>query len=187
MSYYNYEDIEHCVMSVCGNVMSYAQPIINAYMDPKFDIDEVSFGLYIGDFPSACNTEKLKQEGITHIVTAIAGVGEMYPDLFKYYIIDICDRKYSHIQTYFDESSDFIDNAITNGGKVLVHCQKGISRSSTIVAAYLIKKKGQTTDEAIETIKKGRNCIQPNVGFKEQLQNYQNLMTKNTEPSMTNN
>jgi hypothetical protein len=180
MSYYNYENIEHYGMYLCGKVLSYTQPLINTYTKPKFEINEVYNNVFIGDFASACNYEELQKCGITHIVTVIVGVGKMYPHLFTYHVIDICDRTYTNIKLHFDNCSDFIDSAIKSEGKVLIHCQKGVSRSATIVAAYLIKKQNFTTDDALAKIKSVRDCINPNDGFIEQLREYELCNKKNS-------
>ena len=165
------QELEYCALWLLGKVSSYTQPIVSK-INNTFEINEVCAGVYISDFSSACNVNELKKNGITHIVTAIAGVGEMYPDEFKYFTADVCDRPHSEINKYFDECSEFIDSAITKGGKVLVHCKCGVSRSTTLIAAYLIKKKNYSTNGAIETIKKCRSCIQANDGFLKQLQVY---------------
>ena len=55
---------------------------------------------------------------------------------------------------------------------MLVHCVAGISRSATIVAAYLIRKCQITTKKAISLLKKQRVQIKPNPGFMKQLQQY---------------
>jgi len=179
----SYEKMEHYIMFGVGTILSYVQPTLTTYIDSNFDINEVCEGLYIGDFSSACNVDELKKIGITHIVTVIAGVKKIRPDLFEYHTIDICDRPYSSINTYFDESVDFIANGIMCGGKVLVHCQKGISRSSTIVAAYLIKKKDMQVDDAISLIKNARQCINPNDGFLKQLREYYDNIHGNSNNS----
>ena len=66
--------------------------------------------------------EELQKLNITHIITAIAGVGEMYPTMFKYHTIDICDRTYSNIKPHFDECSDFIDNDFSSSFVCEKHC-----------------------------------------------------------------
>lgn len=53
-------------------------------------------------------------------------------------------------------------------GKVLVHCAMGLSRSSSLVLAYLMIHEDMTLVEAIKAVAQHRN-ICPNSGFLEQL------------------
>ncbi|MGH0129064.1 UNVERIFIED_CONTAM: hypothetical protein FKN15_015663 [Acipenser sinensis] len=55
------------------------------------------------------------------------------------------------------------------GGKVLVHCEAGISRSPTICMAYIMKTKRLSLEEAFDFIKQRRGLISPNFGFMGQL------------------
>jgi hypothetical protein len=174
-----YENLEQNGMYYIGKVISYTQPIINKYWGNYFEINEIIENLYISDFSSACDKDNLKSFGITHIVTVIAGVDKMYPDDFEYYTINICDRNYVDIQNFFDDCSNFIENALQNGGKVLVHCKCGVSRSATMVGAYLISKKKYTSERAIKLMKEKRNCVNPNDGFTKQLNDYENKIKNN--------
>ena len=53
-------------------------------------------------------------------------------------------------------------------GKVLVHCAVGVSRSATLVLAYLMIRQNLTLVDAIKTVKDHRGVI-PNRGFLRQL------------------
>lgn len=63
--------------------------------------------------------------------------------------------------------------AVVSGGCVLVHCNAGVSRAATVVAAYLIRHHAMTTSEALNFIKVKRPFIRPNPGFMEQLKEYE--------------
>jgi dual specificity phosphatase 12 len=56
---------------------------------------------------------------------------------------------------------------------VLVHCQKGRSRSATIVLAYLIYTNGWSVAEAMKYVATRRPCVEPNIGFMEELRKLQ--------------
>lgn len=172
------KNVEYFTLKGWGKVISYAQPVINSVWGSNFEINEIVPGVFISDFSSACETDKLKDMGITHIVTAISGVNEMYPDLFKYHTIDICDRKYYDIKKHFNSCAEFIDDAIKQNGKVLVHCLKGASRSAAIVAAYLISKKNYTCAFALGIMKEKRKVVNPNDGFVQQLMEYEQETNK---------
>lgn len=53
------------------------------------------------------------------------------------------------IGLYFEETTNFIHDALKNGGKILIHCQVGVSRSATIVLAYLMMKRKMSAIEAV--------------------------------------
>lgn len=73
--------------------------------------------------------------------------------------------------------SIFKDNAKNDNGKVLVHCKKGISRSTTIVMAYLLKKnKDENTklepQEILDKLQEKRRIATPKANFIYQLYLY---------------
>lgn len=53
-------------------------------------------------------------------------------------------------------------------GRILVHCAVGVSRSATLVLAYLMIQHRMPLVEAIKTVKDHRGII-PNRGFLRQL------------------
>lgn len=74
------------------------------------------------------------------------------------------DRPSWNIAVYFEQAAKFIHDALKSNGKVLVHCVVGISRSATLVIAYLIIYRGMNAAEALTHVFKQRRVF-PNVGF----------------------
>ena len=52
---------------------------------------------------------------------------------------NISDDGIDSIRPHIEESNAFIEDARRAGGKVLVHCRVGVSRSATLTIAYLMK------------------------------------------------
>ncbi|CAG9330279.1 unnamed protein product [Blepharisma stoltei] len=139
-------------------------------------IDKIDERLFLGNEAVANSLEILTEHGITHILIAAKELQPHFEGSFVYKKIDIYDQSNADIRKYFGECNQFIDEAISNNGKVLVHCYQGISRSCTIVAAYLIYKKGYSCMYTLDLIKKKHHQCCPNDGFIKQLDEYsQNL------------
>jgi len=51
----------------------------------------------------------------------------------------------------------------------LVHCSYGISRSASVVIAYLIKSSHKSYDEVLSFVQQQRKIVKPNPGFEQQL------------------
>ena len=134
--------------------------------------------LYLGSIGSASNLKELQNCKITHIVCCARGIKNFFPDNFKYLNLDILDSEAVDIKKYFDESSKFIDEAIKNNGNVLVHCHAGVSRSSTILIAYVMKYKQMKLDKVLELLRSKREKVNPNNGFIKQLKEYEKEIFK---------
>jgi hypothetical protein len=78
----------------------------------------------------------------------------------------------------FFEAIDFIESAISKGGKVYVHCVQGISRSSSFVLSYLIWKEKTGFKKLLENLKTIRPVSSPNPGFLVQLMKWEEYLTK---------
>ena len=126
--------------------------------------------LYIGSYYDLNNKDKLLELGITNIINLTQTVNP-YPELFNYYKIDINDSD-ENISKYFNKTNKFICNSFIKGNKVLVCCFEGISRSSTIILAFLIRKRRLSLENALIFIKTKRRIISPNSYFLEQLVKY---------------
>ncbi|KNZ74835.1 Dual specificity protein phosphatase [Termitomyces sp. J132] len=83
--------------------------------------------------------------------------------------IPVEDVDYEDILIHLPSACQFIEEALRSGGNVLVHCVQGISRSATVVAAYLMWRRRVNTTEALEMVRAARDQIWPNPGFQEQL------------------
>lgn len=148
-----------------NTVRSVAQP----YLTPTFEATKIVPHVYIGNFASASNKEMLKYHGFKHIIVAAYGLWEMFPQDFKYKRIDVIDSKYSSLRPYFQEVADYIHDAVSQNEKVLVHCVAGVSRSASLVAAYLILTQGYTPLDALKTIRAARPQVNPNESFLNEL------------------
>ncbi|XP_072980673.1 dual specificity protein phosphatase PHS1-like [Typha angustifolia] len=129
----------------------------------------VTGNLFIGGALAARSIYTLQHLSITHILCLCSNeIGQsdsQYPDLFHYKNFSISDDDDADISDLFEEASDFIDYVEQSGGKVLVHCFEGKSRSATVVLAYLMLRKGYTLSEAWNMLKKVHRRAQPNDGF----------------------
>lgn len=95
---------------------------------------------------------------------------EQYVDEDKglfYAALDDDDRE--NISRYFDRSANFIDYHMNKGLNVYVHCVAGMSRSSTIVANWLMRRHTLSALDALMLIKSRRPIVRPNDGFIRQL------------------
>lgn len=135
--------------------------------------DEVWPRLYVGDQHSAENRADLCKNRITHVLSAIHNKRKGEPEIYKglqieYMGIDARDACDFDLGVHFQSAADFIHRALSRGGKVLVHCHVGVSRSATLVLAYLMLKQNLSLVEAICAVKENRGVI-PNRGFLRQL------------------
>ena len=139
------------------------------------EINQITDTIYLGNVEAAFDIPKLKKLGIRKILTVMSAFGNHYSEnAFIHKTIDIDDDYESNIICYFKECLLFMDGY----DKVFVHCAAGMSRSATIVVAYLMWKRKLSLNEAIKFVKNKRPVISPNLNFMRQLEIFEELLKK---------
>ena len=78
---------------------------------------------------------------------------------------------------YFPKAFEFIDRARqSRRGGVLVHCQMGVSRSASLVLAYVMREKGWRLNQAYDYVKERSWVISPNMSLVYQLAEYEKVL-----------
>ncbi|XP_060262689.1 dual specificity protein phosphatase 13A isoform X7 [Ovis aries] len=150
-------------------------------------VNEVWPNLFLGDAYAARDKNKLTQLGITHVVNVAAGKfqvdtgAKFYRGMpLEYYGIEADDNPFFDLSVYFLPVARYIRSALSvPQGRVLVHCAMGVSRSATVVLAFLMICENMTLVEAIQTVQ-ARRDICPNSGFLRQLQVLDNRLGRET-------
>ena len=159
--------------------------------------------LYLGGGGHANNYHTFKNLKITHCLNITKWIKcnfESKEPEIKYLQIKIDDRFTEDIAQYFDITHKFINNALYNiescvieknpfdtdkkdlktkhikDRVVFVHCQGGVSRSSSIVISYLMNTKKMRLKQAMDYVSARRPVISPNTGFLKQLQQYERFL-----------
>ena len=132
--------------------------------------------IYLGNWYDSISEQKLKCNNIKFILTLNGKNENIHTDqnilMFQRLgiitkRIDIDDHPSANIVQYVPQSLDFIKKAAPRN--ILVHCTAGVSRSASIVIAYLMKCRQMPYDSAFGYVKGHRRIINPNYAFKQQL------------------
>lgn len=128
--------------------------------------------LLLASQDAAHDIDTLQRYKVSHVLNVAYGVTNLFPDQLVYKTLQILDLPETDISSYFGECSSFIDQAREKDGVVLVHCNAGVSRSSSIVIGYLMLREGLSFDDAYGQVKLARPSVRPNAGFFQQLRSY---------------
>ena len=136
--------------------------------------------LYIGSEEHASDESQLKENNIDSVLNVAKGCKNYFEGDLTYYNLPILDTCEEDISQIFEKAFEIIESVHLNGGKVLVHCNAGISRSATICTAYLMKTQGISMDEALKMVKNKRKCVAPNFGFILKLMKFEETLQTRT-------
>ncbi|XP_046558461.1 dual specificity protein phosphatase 1-B-like [Haliotis rubra] len=129
--------------------------------------------LYLGDARHAADHDLLTRLSFTAILNVSTSCENHFESDFRYMKIPVQDNSSADLLSWFHKAIDFIDSVRTSGGKVLVHCHAGISRSATICLAYLMSTNNLALEHAYEHVRQRRSVIDPNLNFMRQLKDFE--------------
>ncbi|XP_043120954.1 dual specificity protein phosphatase 22-A isoform X3 [Puntigrus tetrazona] len=110
-------------------------------------MNKVIDGLYLGNIRDSENRDSLSHNGITHILSVCNNAKPVLEDM-TYLCINAADAS----------SQNFL---------------AGVSRSTTMVVAYLMTVTNYGWEECLNAVKAVRSFVDPNYGFQLQLQEFQ--------------
>lgn len=142
--------------------------------------------LYLGGMYARKNPRILEYLGVTHVLNMAA---ELHLDtvyltnrniIVKH--IPAEDYETYNIRQHFEEAFQFIEDALAKNGRILIHCAVGVSRSPTIVMAYIMFRYGMTFQQAFQYVQSLRPSINPNNSFRMQLQEFEYELNLSIRP-----
>ncbi|KAF9488024.1 phosphatases II [Pleurotus eryngii] len=142
------------------------------------ECQEILPGLLLGPFVASKSLETLQSLGVTHIVCIrdakeAFSVRPRFPQQFTYMTLDVEDNEEQNLIRLFPAAKKFIDDAISRNGRVLVHCNGGISLSPAFVVMFVMQYYNMSWEDALHTVQNRRYCISPNGGFLTQIKEYE--------------
>lgn len=130
----------------------------------------VDGNVFVGGYLAAADPDFVSRNGITRIVKMIADDpsykgGYHRHEGVKYFVAAAEDVPSYDIRGDICGAVKFIREGVQGGEKVLVHCHAGISRSVTVVVAYLMICRGCNLRTALQIVTSARPIARPNAGF----------------------
>ena len=141
-------------------------------MDFQYDGSKILDYLYVGGEHIPSQDALAETFNITHIVNTT--MKDYYPhhpfgqgDYCQLYLLDSLSEELTNekLETAFA----MVERARAGGHACLVHCRNGMSRSTSVVIAYLMKYYKMPLLEAFSFVRERRPCTSPNPSFMRQL------------------
>lgn len=130
---------------------------------------EIYPGLWLGDVYAANDAKFLQERDIRSVLNASNDApcdGALYRKLgIDSLCLKIQDRPAYPIALHFDVAVAFITRAVRASCPILVHCLAGMSRSATLVMAFLMREHGLSLFDSAAVVRSRRPCAYPNIGF----------------------
>nr|XP_046172614.1 dual specificity protein phosphatase 10-like isoform X2 [Oncorhynchus gorbuscha] len=140
--------------------------------------------LFLGNERDAQDLDLLLRLNIGYVVnvTTHLPLYHLGSSLIHYKRLPATDNSKQNLRQYFEEVFEFIEEAHQSGRGVLVHCQAGVSRSATIIIAYLMKHTLMTMTDAYKYVRGRRPVVSPNLNFMGQLLEFERDLNSGVTP-----
>eukprot|EP00668_Euglena_longa_P042012 GGOE01055367.1.p1 GENE.GGOE01055367.1~~GGOE01055367.1.p1 ORF type:complete len:189 (-),score=27.99 GGOE01055367.1:450-1016(-) len=132
--------------------------------------------LFLGGISDAICKETLEAQKITHILSLTMKADQIIQQDVTHKHVPMEDSADEDIASHFDECFSFMTATQEAGGRLLIHCQMGISRAPTIVIAFLMKHHHYSLANALTHVKAKRPIVSPRLSFLFVLESYEHTL-----------
>lgn len=137
-------------------------------------VAKINDHLYLSSL-NALSPDRLRQHGITLLVSAMidSPPSQLRNAVLNSMHVVVEDMEGANLRAHFDRVGERIAAENRRGGRTLVHCMAGVSRSSSLILAYMMRHLNMSLADAYQHVRSIRPCIQPNPSFWRQLLDYE--------------
>jgi len=127
--------------------------------------------LYLGNRTHAERWDTLSKINVTHVINVSRDGSTPFAGEVDYCVCRVADTVSTDLTDAIDVSYNYIQSAMreSEDNVILVHCAGGVSRSSAIVAAYLMRSQMKSLRDVLLYIRQRHPAAVPNSGFIHQL------------------
>ncbi|RMC12358.1 hypothetical protein DUI87_09873 [Hirundo rustica rustica] len=181
--------LQECPEGGGGGGASAVPPVLPQSIPTTPDIENAELTpilpfLFLGNEHDAQDLEKMQRMNIGYVINVTTHLPLYHYEkgMFNYKRLPATDSNKQNLRQYFEEAFEFIEEAHQCGKGLLIHCQAGVSRSATIVIAYLMKHTRMTMTDAYKFVKGKRPIISPNLNFMGQLLEFEEDLNNGVTP-----
>ncbi len=121
-------------------------------------VSEILPNLYLTSVYGATR-ENILKKGISLLVNAAQELPKQELPGLESIKLFLDDTPYATIHVYFERIADKIHEHLSRGGRVMVHCVLGVSRSTSLILAYLMKYRNMSLKSAFDLVSSRRPCV----------------------------
>lgn len=132
----------------------------------------INDNLFLASLAEANKEVGTKALGVTHILNVAQEINmDGASEGYDYMQLGVCDDDpQNDITPTLDPCIQWIHQACKGGGKVLVHCWSGVSRSAIVVMAYLVRFEHKSAVDAYHKVLARRKSVDPWPSYLQQFE-----------------
>ena len=117
--------------------------------------------LHLGSSFNAYSISELTNKKINVVINVTEEIDNFHDDnlYMIYYRFPIKDDDNDDISEILEQTYDIIDDHLSKGDRVLIHCFMGASRSAAVIIYYLMRKYNIIYEQALEYVSKKRILV----------------------------
>lgn len=125
--------------------------------------------LYVSGLTGVSTPEIFGRLRITHVLNVAADDDELrrvaFPDGVRVRAVALQDTEREALDRHLPELVRHAHRVVSRGGRLVVSCLAGVSRSVSVCLAYKVAHEGQSLRRAWEEVRAARPAALPNLGF----------------------
>ncbi|XP_041353901.1 dual specificity protein phosphatase 18-like [Gigantopelta aegis] len=133
-------------------------------------ISSITEEVFLSGVTAVASEDTLTKHNITHSLNLARELQDFeYPVHVECLRVSLRDASDEDLYPRLHDLVDHIHQVVGRGGRIVVHCVAGISRSASVCIAYLVKHHEMTLNDAYHHVLDRREVIHPNNGFWQSL------------------